>query len=248
MTDKPKSGSKSVIMNKSEKKTDDPDDIPKHIPVKVGMIGESQAGKTSLMVKYVDDKFGEDYLETMGVNFMEKTVKLRNLMVTISVYDIGGQKQYMSMMPLVCSDAKFILFVFDLTRKQSLSMIKEWYSHARKLNKFARALLVGCKFDLFIKKSSRFREEITAQARKFAKAMKAPLIYSSSSHSINIKSIFQLILGNLLNLRLRVPEVSKVSEPILEYKAVWARKRSHRGTDRERERRKEKASARTRRT
>jgi len=245
MAEKPKSGSGNVSRDKSDKKTDEYSHKPKHIVVKVGMIGESQAGKTSLMVKYVDGKFGEDYLETMGVNFMEKTVKLRNLMVTISVYDIGGQKQYMSMMPLVCREAEFLLFVFDLTRKQSLSMIREWYSHARKLNRFSRVLLVGCKFDLFIKKSIVFRKDITDTARKFAKAMKAPLIYSSSSHSINIKSIFQLVLGSRLDLRLRVPEVSKLSEPILEYKSVWA-KRRRRGTERKRERRKETTSARTR--
>jgi GTP-binding protein of the ras superfamily involved in termination of M-phase len=61
------------------------DDTENHIQVKVGMIGESQAGKTSLMVKYIEGKFDEDYIETLGVNFMEKTIKLRKLTVTLSV-------------------------------------------------------------------------------------------------------------------------------------------------------------------
>lgn len=34
--------------------------------VKVGMVGDSQIGKTSLMVKYVEGKFDEDYIETLG--------------------------------------------------------------------------------------------------------------------------------------------------------------------------------------
>jgi len=42
------------------------------VVVKVGMVGDSQIGKTSLMVKYVEGNFDEDYIQTLGVNFMEK--------------------------------------------------------------------------------------------------------------------------------------------------------------------------------
>jgi len=47
----------------------------KKVLVKVGMIGDSEIGKTSLMVKYVQGNFNEDYIQTLGVNFMEKNNK-----------------------------------------------------------------------------------------------------------------------------------------------------------------------------
>lgn len=31
------------------------------------MVGEAQIGKTSLMVKYVENKFDEDYIQTLGI-------------------------------------------------------------------------------------------------------------------------------------------------------------------------------------
>ncbi len=40
------------------------------VVVKIGMLGDVQVGKTSLMVKYVNGKFDEDYLMTLGVNFL----------------------------------------------------------------------------------------------------------------------------------------------------------------------------------
>jgi len=198
--------------------------LSNNIQIKVGMIGESQAGKTSLMVKYIEDKFDEDYIETLGVNFMEKTVKLRNVTVTLSVWDLGGQREYINLMPLVCNEAKVFLFVFDLTRKHSLSMIRDWYRRARKQNQYAIPFLIGAKFDLFDKKDMKFKEEITTQARKFSRAMKAPLIYCSSSHSINVKKIFQLILATVFRLRPKVPEVKKISEPVVEYKTILAKR------------------------
>jgi len=203
---------------------DNEDGAKTHFLVKVGMIGESQVGKTSLMVKYVEDKFDKDYISTLGVNFMEKTVMLRKLTITLSIWDLGGQTEYINLMPLVCNEAKVFLFVFDLTRKQSLAMVRNWYRHARKQNKFAVPFLIGAKFDLYDKKDVKFKEEITAQARKFAKAMKAPLIFCSSSHSINVKKIFQLILAKIFKLRPKVPESKSLSEAIVEYQEIWNKK------------------------
>jgi len=197
-----------------------------HILVKVGMIGESQTGKTSLMVRYVQNIFAEDYIETLGVNymnvnFMEKTIKLRNVTVTLNIWDLGGQKEYLKLMPLVCKDARALLFVFDLTRKKSLSQIREWYREARKENKEAHPFLVGAKYDLFSKKDTVYRDDITTQARRYSRAMKAPLIYTSSAHGINIRKIFQLIVAKLFKLRPKLTEEKRNTEPILEWEVFW---------------------------
>jgi GTP-binding protein of the ras superfamily involved in termination of M-phase len=39
------------------------------VVIKVGMVGDSQIGKTSLMVKYVEGSFDEDYIQTLGTSF-----------------------------------------------------------------------------------------------------------------------------------------------------------------------------------
>ncbi|CAD6973032.1 unnamed protein product, partial [Tilletia controversa] len=94
--------------------------------IKVGMVGDSQIGKTSLMVRYVEGSFNEDYIQTLGVNFMEKTISIRNTEITFSIWDLGGQREFVNMLPLVCNDAVAILFMFDLSRKSTLNSIKEW--------------------------------------------------------------------------------------------------------------------------
>ncbi|KAG8718415.1 septum-promoting GTP-binding protein 1 [Ceratobasidium sp. 394] len=105
------------------------------VVIKVGMVGDSQIGKTSLMVKYVEGSFDEDYIQTLGVNFMEKTISVRRTTITFSIWDLGGQREFVNMLPLVCNDAVAILFMFDLTRKSTLNSVKEWYRQARGFNK-----------------------------------------------------------------------------------------------------------------
>ena len=55
------------------------------------------------------------------------------------------------------------------------------------------------------------------QARRFAKAMKAPLIFSSTSHSINVQKIFKIVLSKVFDLKCNLEMVTNVGEPILEY-------------------------------
>lgn len=112
------------------------------------------------------------------------------------------------MLPLVCNDAVAILFMFDLSRKSTLNSIKEWYRQVRGFNKVSKAVvcatafadleacsqtaipfLVGTKYDHFSTFSRDEQEEITRQSRRFARAMKAPLIYCSTSHSINVQKV-----------------------------------------------------------
>jgi len=211
------------------------------IIVKVGLIGDVETGKTSLMVKYVEDRFDEDYIETLGVNFMQKTIALKNVNVTFSIWDLGGQKEYKELLPLVCAEARVILFVFDLTKKNSLVAIKSWYRAVRQENKHAIAFLIGSKYDLYDNRDMAFKKDISKQARKFSKAMKAPLIYCSSSKSINIKKIFQIIISKVFNVQPRVKELKNENDPILEYKIAKKTRRSKKREDKDKEKIKEKA-------
>ncbi|GAQ42049.1 GTP binding protein [Aspergillus niger] len=190
------------------------------VVIKVGMVGDAQIGKTSLMVKYVEGSWDEDYIQTLGVNFMEKTISIRNTEITFSIWDLGGQREFVNMLPLVCNDAVAILFMFDLTRKSTLNSIKEWYRQGRGFNKTAIPFLIGTKYDHFVNFPREDQEEISIQAKRFAKAMKASLIFSSTSHSINVQKIFKIVLAKAFDLKCTIPEIENVGEPLLLYKNV----------------------------
>lgn len=94
---------------------------------------------------------------------MEKTISIRNTEITFSIWDLGGQREFVNMLPLVCNDAVAILFMFDLTRKSTLNSIKEWYRQGRGFNKTAIPFLVGTKYDHFVNFPREEQEEISNQ-------------------------------------------------------------------------------------
>lgn len=114
---------------------------------------------------------------------MEKTISVRRTTITFSIWDLGGQREFVNMLPLVCNDAVAILFMFDLSRKSTLNSVKEWYRQARGFNKVfvsfslrsfetnhqssvsqtAIPFLIGTKFDQFATFPRDEQEEITKQ-------------------------------------------------------------------------------------
>jgi len=171
---------KIFFMEETNKQTNSKESVV----LKIGMVGDASCGKTSVMVKFVEEKYDEDYVETLGVNFMEKTLDFKGTSVCFSIWDLGGAKEFFNMLPIVVDGASVIFFMFDLTRKITLHNIKDWYRQVRELNKTALPFLIGTKFDIFVGFSFEDQTNITIQAQKVSKAMHAPLVFVSASHDI----------------------------------------------------------------
>jgi len=104
---------------------------------------------------------------------MEKTISVRRTTITFSIWDLGGQREFVNMLPLVCNDAVALLFMFDLSRKSTLNSVKEWYRQARGFNKTAIPFLIGTKFDTFATFPRDEQEEITKQVHNFSHSARA---------------------------------------------------------------------------
>ncbi|KAJ1798614.1 Ras GTPase tem1 [Coemansia sp. RSA 2399] len=194
--------------------------IEDEIVLKIGMLGDAQIGKTTLMVRYVFGEYDPNIVQTLGLNYLEKSVHLRNTRVRFSVWDLGGEREFLSMLPLVCAESAVILFMFDLTQRRSLNSIEQWYRQARAFNSTATPILVGTKYDQFANEEFTSKEEqavITKRARQIARAMRSSLVFCSSLRSINVQRIFKIALSKTFDLKPNFEEITGFGEPILEF-------------------------------
>jgi len=196
------------------------------IIVKVAIIGDSQIGKTTLMVKYIEDKFDEEFIETLGLNVMEKTFELKNCLANLQIYDLGGQRQFAELMPTALEQTKAVIFAFNLIQKASLISVKRWYKDARKLNKVFLPILVGTKYDLFEQKEESFRLEIAKMARAYAENMHSPLVMCSSKSAMHVKQVFTIVVGSVFQIKIKSKQKHREKEePLLEYDVIYKKKK-----------------------
>lgn len=179
------------------------------IKLKVAMVGDVNVGKTSLMVKYVEGTFDKNYIQTLGVNCMERTVTLKGKQILFTINDLGGQREFASMLPVVVDGARVILFAFDLTRPITLNGVKDWFKQARQHNTKAHAILVGTKYDMFQDLHESEQTRIREAALKLGELMKASVVFCSSAQDINVQNIFKVALSKAFALPSTLPQTTE---------------------------------------
>jgi GTP-binding protein of the ras superfamily involved in termination of M-phase len=78
-------------------------------------------------------------------------------------------------------------------------------------------VLVGAKFDLFLDLEPDDQAHICTLSRRYALAMKSPLVFTSASYSINVQKLFKIVSGLCFGVDCKVERVSAMGEPIIEY-------------------------------
>jgi small GTP-binding protein len=96
--------------------------------LKVVIIGEHAAGKTSLIKAFVEQKFSADYRPTIGTNIFIKKLDLDGDEVTLTVWDIAGQERWTSMRPLYYKGSSGALIVADVTRKNTFDQVASFWA------------------------------------------------------------------------------------------------------------------------
>ena len=117
---------------------------------KIIIIGPGAVGKTSLLIRYVQNRFKESYKETIGVDFMSKIVEVSEEdAAKLTIWDIGGQEKYKFLHESFYEKANGALIVFDLSRPETSNEINKWIEEVKKFaGEKVPFILIGNKLDL----------------------------------------------------------------------------------------------------
>ena len=117
---------------------------------KILTIGESGVGKTSILRRYVQNKFEKHHLATIGIDYQTKTLKIKDKEIKLKIWDTAGQERYRNIANQVYKGADGVILVFDVTDEFSFTKISDWMeqiNNNEKKNEIA-IILIGNKCDL----------------------------------------------------------------------------------------------------
>lgn len=115
---------------------------------KILMLGSASTGKSSLSDRYVHGIFSEDIKLTVGVEFFVKTIHYKDKFVKLQIWDLGGESRFRFLLPTYCLGSSGAIFLFDLTRPETLHELDSWIGIVREKNSQIPIFLVGNKKDL----------------------------------------------------------------------------------------------------
>ena len=165
---------------------------------KIILIGESRVGKTSLTSRYLTGLFDDDIKRTIGVNIEVKDMIKEGLNIKLQIWDFGGEERFRFFLPSYVSGASAGIFMYDITRYESLNNIKAWLEVFKSgfdgISRVPPILMVGGKLDL-----CEYRELSYSEAFHIAENHGfSGYVECSAKNGINVESTFDVLVDLIL--------------------------------------------------
>lgn len=146
-------------------------------------LGDQSVGKTSIITRFMYDKFDTTYQATIGIDFISKTMYLEDRTVRLQLWDTAGQERFRSLIPSYIRDSSVAVVVYDVTNRPSFLNTARWIDEVRtERGSDVIIVLVGNKTDLVDKRQVSI-EEGDSKAREY----NVMFIETSAKAGFNVK-------------------------------------------------------------
>jgi Ras-related protein Rab-8A len=165
--------------------------------INIILLGNTEVGKTSFILRYTEEYYQPIYLTTIGFDFKVKEATLsNNKKYKLYFYDTTGQEKYRSIAVNLIKNAEGVLLMYDVTKQSSFQSISEWMEsiYNSKPKNFP-IILAGNKIDL------EKREVTTEEGEKLAKDYGIPFFEISNKEGINVTEACLALANKIVEQR-----------------------------------------------
>ncbi|CAG0890099.1 unnamed protein product [Darwinula stevensoni] len=168
---------------------------------KVVLLGEGCVGKTSVVLRYIEDKFNDKHISTIQASFLTKKLNISGKRINLAIWDTAGQERFHALGPIYYRDSHGAILVYDITDEDSFQKVKNWVKELRKmLGTRVCVCIAGNKADL-----ERDRVVSREEASRYAESVGAKHYDTSAKQNHGIEEMF-------LDLSQRMVEVAEQNE------------------------------------
>ncbi|RKF57725.1 Vacuolar protein sorting-associated protein 21 [Erysiphe neolycopersici] len=198
--------------------------------VKLVLLGEAAVGKSSIVLRFVNNDFQENKEPTIGAAFLTQKCNLPSRTIKFEIWDTAGQERFASLAPMYYRNAQSALVVYDLTKPSSLIKAKHWVAELqRQASPGIVIALVGNKLDLTNENQDESsdsgpqddengiegqdsidnkRQVSTAEAKSYAEEEGLLFFETSARLGTNVSTVFTAIANAIPETSLKGPRGS----------------------------------------
>ena len=156
---------------------------------KVLLLGNSDVGKSSLILRYVDQVWSDTFVPTIGVDFKVKTLEIDNKQIKMQIWDTAGQERFRNVISSYFRGSHGIFLIYDITNRDSFKNLENWLIEIEKnASQNVLKILIGNKSDLVDD-----REIKTEEGQAFANRNGMKFIETSAKMNTNVNEAFETL-------------------------------------------------------
>lgn len=155
---------------------------------KVCLLGDFAVGKTSLVRRFVEGRFDERYLSTIGVTISRKVLERQDYTLNLLIWDLAGGEDFKEINQRYLLGSAGALIVCDLTRPETLTLLEQYAGRFRDTGGETAMVLIGNKSDL-VGQRVVTDDQLTAAALP----SNSPWLLTSAKTGQNVEHAFELL-------------------------------------------------------
>ena len=153
--------------------------------VKIVIVGDSGVGKTNILCRFCDNEFKTSYVSTIGVDFKNKIIQVKDASIRLQIWDTAGQERFKNINQTYFKGAMAVILVYSVTDPQSYENVENWIKQIHEHSETdIIKFLVGNKCDLQEKKIE-FERGV-----KMANKFNMDFMEVSAKDGTNIRELF----------------------------------------------------------
>jgi Ras-related protein Rab-24 len=168
-----------------------------HVDFKVVLLGKEYCGKTSLVERYLNDRFvGENrYQNTIGAAYGSKKVTVEGRSLVVGIWDTAGSERYEAMSKIYYRNARAAILCYDVSDPDSFHRLRYWIKELQKNQNDTKMYLCANKVDLIHNGRLQKRLVDYHETTDLADEMGAKLYETSAKSGENVKELFNDIVS-----------------------------------------------------
>lgn len=163
--------------------------------IRLLIVGDTSVGKTSLLIRYNDNKFLKNQKSTIGVDYKAKETNIDGEEVKVQIWDTAGQERFRSMTSAFYKKAQGMILTFDVTQRSSFESLPQWIGDIRRDGPEGCVIVICAnKADFDEERWEIKRSEFTA----FAASQDMQIFETSASSGLNVEEAFTVLGRQIL--------------------------------------------------
>ena len=152
------------------------------------LIGDTQVGKTNYLTRYINNRFIQQNISTIGIEKEIKVVKIDNKLYKLTIWDTAGQERFKSLPIKYYKNVDGVLLLYDVSSKETFDHVNSWLSDVKQNSNRTKEngepdislFLVGNKIDKEDKQVTR------EEGEKLAKSLGMKFFEISCKSNMNV--------------------------------------------------------------
>ncbi|CAF3805480.1 unnamed protein product [Rotaria sp. Silwood1] len=175
---------------------------------RISIIGDCGVGKTTILQRFVQNRFSTNHLATIGYDLQIRTLEVDSKRCRLHISDLGGQDSFKYILSSFYRNADGVIICFDITNLESFRNLSNWLENVKTLcSEQTPVFLIGTKSDLKMR-----RRVSPERIQTYAQNNHLSYVETSSKINENIEKCFidfTRILMTHTNKIVKTPETNE---------------------------------------